>query len=232
MATERAAAAGVWANRIVGAGQEAPDQLLANPRNARLHPRAQQDALAGVLREVGWVQDIIVNRGTGFVVDGHLRVLLALRADQPYVPVKYVDLSDDEELQILATFDPLGALAAYDRDQLARNVADLRTADPAVVAMLTDLARRNAPGSLPFAVDVGDGADPPLGEDVPPPDGPNDDVLEGAPPSHVRMVQLFLDTGTHPAFVGWVADLMARYGTANLTDTVYRAVQLAHDTPA
>ena len=33
-----------WRNRIVGHGEEAPDQLLANPKNWRIHPKAQQDA--------------------------------------------------------------------------------------------------------------------------------------------------------------------------------------------
>jgi hypothetical protein len=64
-----------WRNRITGAGEEAPDQLLANPRNWRLHPRNQQAALAGSL-DAGrrWVQQVMVNRQTGFVVDGHARV--------------------------------------------------------------------------------------------------------------------------------------------------------------
>jgi hypothetical protein len=38
-----------WRNRITGTGEEAPDQLLANPANWRTHPKAQQDALAGAL---------------------------------------------------------------------------------------------------------------------------------------------------------------------------------------
>ncbi len=42
-----------WRNRIVGTGEEAPDQLLANPGNWRVHPKTQQDALAGTLDEVG-----------------------------------------------------------------------------------------------------------------------------------------------------------------------------------
>jgi DNA modification methylase len=50
-----------WRNRIVGHGEEDPTQLLANPKNWRIHPKAQQDALVGVLNEVGWVQDVIVN---------------------------------------------------------------------------------------------------------------------------------------------------------------------------
>lgn len=43
-----------WRNGIVGSGEEAPDQLLANPANWRIHPKAQQDALAGALDAVGW----------------------------------------------------------------------------------------------------------------------------------------------------------------------------------
>jgi hypothetical protein len=35
---------------------------------------AQEAALAGILGQVGWVQQVLVNRRTGHVVDGHLRV--------------------------------------------------------------------------------------------------------------------------------------------------------------
>src|SRR5690348_9768810 len=65
-------------NRIVGQGTEAPDQLVANPLNWRIHPRAQQEALAGSLETVGWVQQVLVNQRTGNLVDGHARVEQAL----------------------------------------------------------------------------------------------------------------------------------------------------------
>jgi hypothetical protein len=51
---------GAWRSRIVGEGSEAPDQLVANPGNWRIHLKAQQDALSSVLDEVGWVQRVIV----------------------------------------------------------------------------------------------------------------------------------------------------------------------------
>lgn len=73
-------------NRIVGSGVEAPDQLLANPRNWRLHPKEQQEALEGVLDTVGWAQEVVVNRTTGHIVDGHLRVMIALRREEPAIP--------------------------------------------------------------------------------------------------------------------------------------------------
>jgi hypothetical protein len=126
----------IWQNRITGYGEEAPDQLLANPKNWRIHPKFQQDALAGVLREVGIVQNVIVNQRTGFVVDGHLRVGLALREGQENVPITYVDLSEAEEALILATLDPIGAQAATDAAKLDDLLRDVTTGDAGVQALL------------------------------------------------------------------------------------------------
>jgi hypothetical protein len=129
-----------WRNRITGTGEEAPDQLLANPRNWRIHPQHQQDALAGVLDEVGWVQQVIVNQRTGHLVDGHLRVSLAERRGESSVPVVYVDLSETEEAEILATLDPLAGLAVADNEKLSELLEDVSTADAAVMEMLGELA--------------------------------------------------------------------------------------------
>ena len=114
-----------WESRIVGHGEAAPTDLVGNPRNWRTHPKAQRDALAGVLDQVGWVQDVIVNRRTGYLVDGHARVAVAAQRGETSVPVVYVDLSEDEEMLILATLDPLAAMADSDAaklDELLRNV--------------------------------------------------------------------------------------------------------------
>ena len=103
-----------YESRIVGHGEVDPSDLLANPRNWRLHPSVQQDALEGVLDEIGWIDQIIVNQRTGYVIDGHLRVSLALKNEQLLVPVVYVDLDEDEEALALATIDPLAAMAETD----------------------------------------------------------------------------------------------------------------------
>ncbi len=132
-------AATAWANRIVGHGDEAPEGLLANPANWRLHPKEQQEALAGVLSEVGWVQDIIVNRRSGHVVDGHLRISLALREAARSVPVVYVDLDPAEEALILATLDPLAAMATTDEAKLAELLADITLPDDAELEGLAAL---------------------------------------------------------------------------------------------
>ena len=132
-----------WQNRIVGYGEESPDQLCANPLNFRTHPKNQQDALAGVLSEVGIVQNVIVNRSTGYVIDGHLRISLALRDHQPTVPVTYVDLTPAEEALILASLDPISAMATADRDKLDELLREVSTSDAAVMQMLSELAEQN-----------------------------------------------------------------------------------------
>jgi hypothetical protein len=124
-----------WQNRIVGSGTEDPEQLLANPRNWRIHPGEQQDRLKALLDRVGWVQNIIVNQQTGHVVDGHLRVGVAISEGIKEVPVVYVNLDEDEEAAVLAMLDPLAAMAATDEGALVGLLSDLQSPD------LDELAR-------------------------------------------------------------------------------------------
>jgi DNA modification methylase len=129
-----------WRSRITGSGEEAPDQLLANPANWRIHPKAQQDALAGALDQVGWVQQVLVNKRSGFVVDGHARVALALTRGEATVPVLYVDLDPEEEALVLATLDPIGAMATADTAKLEELLAGISVDDAGLLALLDDLA--------------------------------------------------------------------------------------------
>jgi ParB-like chromosome segregation protein Spo0J len=114
-------------NRIVGDGTEDPNNLKLNPLNWRTHPDIQEQALEQVLDKVGYVQRVIVNKRTGRLVDGHLRVELARKRKQHEIPVVYVDMSPDEEAFVLATIDPLSALAGQNQsvlDSLLENVDD------------------------------------------------------------------------------------------------------------
>jgi hypothetical protein len=139
--TSTAAPITTWPNRIVGHADVPPAELVPNPRNWRAHPLEQQRALAGALAQVGWVAEVLVNRTTGHVVDGHLRIELALARDEPTVPVTYVELAEDEERLVLASLDPLAAMATAEQEQLAALLAGLEPADDALKALLDDLAR-------------------------------------------------------------------------------------------
>jgi hypothetical protein len=131
---------GQWANKIIGHGEEAPDQLLASAKNWRVHPKSQQDALAGVIGDIGFIRSVTVNQRSGTVVDGHLRVAMAISSGQKMIPVEYVDLSDEEESEALAVLDPISALAVADKEQLDKLLREVQSGDSAVQAMLGKLA--------------------------------------------------------------------------------------------
>jgi len=130
---------GLIANRIVGFGDVPPDQLLANPANFRRHPGAQLDALRGSLRELGWLKQVIVNRATGYVLDGHARVEEALRQGVATVPVLYVELSPQEEKLALVALDPITEMATRDDAALTALIAEVSTEDPGLTAMLRQM---------------------------------------------------------------------------------------------
>lgn len=130
-------------NRIVGEGTEDPTVLMPNPKNWRLHPKEQLNALSSILEKVGWVQRIIVNKRTGHLVDGHLRVALACKTKQKSVPVVYVDLSEQEEELVLATLDPIAAMAASDKAKLDELMRAVQSDDERVQAMISEIAEKN-----------------------------------------------------------------------------------------
>lgn len=132
---------GAWENRITRSGTADPKELRKNPDNWRTHPKNQAAALEGVLNEVGWIQDVIVNERTGNMIDGHLRVELAVKHKEPTIPVKYVDLSEEEEKKAILTFDPIGAMAEADKALLDGLMKQVSSDSEAVSEMLDALAK-------------------------------------------------------------------------------------------
>lgn len=110
-----------WRNRIVESGAADPQELAKgmNPLNWRGHPEAQREALEEALESIGFLQRVLVNRSSGRVIDGHLRIELAVLKGQPLIPVDYVELSEDEEALALATLDAITEQAEPIPEKLA-----------------------------------------------------------------------------------------------------------------
>lgn len=143
-----------FGNRVVGHGTAPAGSFLANEENWRIHPAPQQSALDSVLNAVGFVQTVIVNRrtskawgdrrGVETMVDGHLRVQLALsRGEDTEVPYVAVDLEPEEERLVLATLDPLAALAASDDKKLSALVDGIRADWPDAGVDLDAILKRD-----------------------------------------------------------------------------------------
>jgi hypothetical protein len=132
-----------WQNRITQYGEQPADQFLPHELNARRHPGNQRDALRGSLNAVGWVAPVIVSARSGKILDGHARVEEALSKDEHgLVPFVEVDVSENEERTILATFDPITGLATYEREALDALLREVDTGDAALQAMLSELAAK------------------------------------------------------------------------------------------
>ena len=141
MSKKTAKAATTWRNRIVGHGERDPEQLLAHPQNTKIHGLAQQQAMGGILDELGWCDEIKITQDDT-VVDGHMRVALALREEISTVPVTILDLTPAEAQYAILTFDPVGALAAQDAAKLDDLLRDVQSGEAAVQAMLAELAEK------------------------------------------------------------------------------------------
>jgi len=141
-------------DRITDFRRVPASQLIPNPLNWRRHPAAQQDALKGVLDEIGFA-DAVIARETPVgleLIDGHLRA--DVMGDDE-VPVLVVDLNADEALQLLLTLDPLAMMAEKDDDAVAALLAQVSFEDEAVLSMLESLDMSAPPPPRPVVDDPG-----------------------------------------------------------------------------
>jgi hypothetical protein len=127
-------------NRIVEFTLEVPEDLLANPANARRHPGEQREVMRGSMDELGWIAPVIVNDRTGYVVDGHMRIEEAITEGTAVIPVIHVDLDPDEERLALAVLDPTGDFATYDQERLDELIASILTDNGPLNALLATLS--------------------------------------------------------------------------------------------
>lgn len=110
--------------------------LRPHPKNWRTHPKAQQDALRGLLAEVGYAGALLARElpdGSLELIDGHLR---AETTPDMEVPVLVLDLDEREAAKLLALHDPVAELAEADGDVLADLLAHVETENEAIQALL------------------------------------------------------------------------------------------------
>ena len=119
-----------------------PKSLTPNPSNWRKHPKEQQDALEGVLAEVGWAGVAIVNERTGNLVDGHLRQKVAIEKGE-LLPVIFIDITEEQEKKALATHDPISLMARPDYVILEDLLKGIRIQDEGLKEMVNSFAISN-----------------------------------------------------------------------------------------
>jgi hypothetical protein len=129
-------------------------ELRASGMNWRLHGDQQKAAMRGILDEVGFVSGLIAfrdKRGKLTLIDGHLRKEIS---GDELVPVQVVDLTEAEAKKILATFDPIGAMATSNAEALETLLAGVKIESEGVTKMLAELADAAGLNQVPNAPDA------------------------------------------------------------------------------
>lgn len=151
-------------DRVVELRRIPAGELIPNPANWRRHPPEQVAALRGVLGQIGFADVAIgIERDGGvMLVDGHVRTE-EVPADFE-VPTLIVDLDDGEANLLLASLDPIAAMANTDAAALSSLLVGLEAENEGVEMLLASLAGDvearlardgNAPGEFP-AIDPDD----------------------------------------------------------------------------
>jgi len=134
-----------------------PDTLTPWSRN----PRHNDDAVEGVAASIvrfGFAAPIIARRSTREVIAGHTRLKAAQMLGLDKVPVRFVDLGEEEAHALALADNKLGEFATWDDRQLADVLADMARASVSIEdlgwsqeeleALLNPAAPREMPGEL------------------------------------------------------------------------------------
>ncbi len=130
-----------WQSKVVRHADVAPGDLLNHPDNVTIHTAEQQEDMVRMFRKIGWAASVLVSENTGRIIDGHMRVAVALNAGAATVPVDYVSLTEEEERKALLYLKRMPSLAGLDRVNLAEVLAKVSTMDVDIEAMAGAFAR-------------------------------------------------------------------------------------------
>ncbi len=208
--------------------------LTPDPNNARVHTDRNLDAIAASLRAYGQRKPIVVQKDGMIVRAGNGTLDAARRLGWDKIAAVVIDEEDVLAAAYGLADNRTAELASWDEATLARVLGRISTEaddyDPMTMGfeeaeVIGLLAKFDVLGSdlssLDFEPEPTDPSEQ-TGTGTPTPTAPSD--TPELPPSHVRMVQLFLTEDSHPEFLANVRALAGSYGTSNITDTVLKAV--------
>lgn len=126
--------------------------LRRNAKNWRVHSPEQTEVLKEMIDAVGFATAVIAREKDGQleIIDGHLR---ADTAGNEEIPVLIIDVSDEEAATLLATLDPIAAMAGANGELLAELLAETVELGPETEKMLARLSKEaeDAAGSIKAA---------------------------------------------------------------------------------
>lgn len=103
-----------------------PKTLKENPENAKKHPRAQIDALAANLRELGFINPVLIDDDS-MIRAGHARVRAAMQIGLDSIPcIKAAWLTPEQIRRFEIADNQLAEMGSWDRDKLREALQPIR----------------------------------------------------------------------------------------------------------
>lgn len=192
-----------------------PKEIIPYENNPRKNLNV--DKVADSLKEFGFQQPIVVDKGMVVIV-GHTRLEASKKLGLDQVPVLIADITPEKAKAYRIADNRLNQDSSWDFHLLNTEFGDLLDNHYDLSHLGFD--EKEIEKIVAFEPKFESNND--IIEEI------NTDSIE-APTSQVRMVQLFLSSETEPMFKQMCDALQERYGTTNMTDTVYKAIEDAYN---
>jgi ParB-like chromosome segregation protein Spo0J len=195
-----------------------PEDILPYQSNPRNNSEAVS-VVAASIKEYGFRQPIVVDEDN-IILAGHTRHLASLELGLEAVPVNVaVNLTEAQKKSFRLMDNKSSEMSTWDRDMLKSELAAIADYDfdmQLTGFSLEEIARLSGDALLQFATEVDD-------------NDPVEEVLGDYEITNVKMVHLYLNTDTEPKFREMCAALESSMGTENMTDTVFKVIENAHN---
>jgi ParB-like chromosome segregation protein Spo0J len=190
-------------------------ELLPNPKNWRTHPDAQKNALKGVLAEVGMADACLARElpdGSLMLIDGHLRAETVADAK---VPVLILDVTEAEADKILATLDPLAAMAESDAAAFEELLHTVNTSSQALQELIAETAKQ---AGLYEDLNA-------FAEDVEPAEAKGADTDRDYAASAIRQIVLVFEQDQYESVVEAIGEHAEKFGLSNNTEVILHLLE-------
>jgi hypothetical protein len=201
--------------------------LVPDSKNRRKHTPRNVGMIVDALHKVGAARSIVIDENNEVLAgnatieaagEAGITKLTVIDADgDEIIAVRRTGLTSDQKRDLAIYDNRTGELAEWDAKQIMEDI-------DAGVDLVSFFNQSELDDLLASAIpsDELDMQPPPASNDE---DGGAVSAGGSVSASTVVMIQLFLSTETHPQFKAWVNALAKRYGTATVTDTVFRAIE-------
>jgi ParB-like chromosome segregation protein Spo0J len=196
---------------------------LSEIKPYEFNPRKNEKAIekvAASLREFGWKQPIVVDE-QNVVLAGHTRLAAAISLSYQVAPVVVAEgLTDAQKAAYRIADNKTAEYSEWDKDLLQQEFSRLMELDADLTS--TSFSLEDIAGFSDEFLEWEDDDDQFENEES---EASEENLLGELNSAHVKMVLIYLNTETEPVFREMAEKLQERFGTENLSDTIFKVVE-------